>query len=98
MPSWLARGTSLRSDLSRPVEAPWGWTCAALTLDEDDMEAAANRYGTRKFAGLTVNWVDATSQLYSALSSSSSPSECGRGFNAPLRAIEADVRNVPNIV
>jgi hypothetical protein len=29
--------------LSNDVEAPWGWTCAALFFVEEEMEAAATR-------------------------------------------------------
>lgn len=50
--SWLVKGTLSGSLLVMPVETPWGWSWEASFLDEDDIEAAAMRKGTREVVGL----------------------------------------------
>lgn len=51
--SWLVSGKSLGNTLVEPAPA-WGWTWEALLVDEEEMEAAAMRKGTREVVGLAV--------------------------------------------
>lgn len=54
--SWLVSGKSLGSTLVEPAPA-WGWTWAALLVDEEEIEAAAIRKGTSDVVGLAVGRV-----------------------------------------